>query len=219
MDENAIEKSGGKSLLGFLKPKKDIVKRISREEFEGRLFSGGTYHFDFDRDVRELEMDVGRAKAWYDGNPGWDEKRTADSMKRDINDARYNLTWRSQFSDQIPRRWLDWCDIGDDFEEAERLNLQLSDGLVDAGITHPHHLVANTVGKAQKLNEAQLGAAVARSDIPAWNEEEISKAQLKRGLSKINIRKAQARAEEIKRSMRNKKQLREPWPELTKGDK
>lgn len=171
--DNALEKSGGKSLLGFFKQNKDVVKATSREEFEKNLFRGGVYHFDFDRDVRELEMDVMRTKAWYDSNPYWDEKRTAESMTSDINDARYELTWRKQFDGQIPSRWINWIDIKNDFEQAGKLSLQLNDDLINAGITHPHHLVANEVGKFQKLNMTQLVAVLARPGIPGWNEQQI----------------------------------------------
>lgn len=221
---NAIEKSGGKSFFSFLKPKKqDIVKSITRGEFEKNLFSGGVYHFDFDRDVRELEMDVMRTKAWYDSNPHWDEKRTADSMARDIDDARYELTWRNQFSGQIPRNWVNWITISDDFEAAGKLGLQLSDELINAGITHPHHLVANTVGKSQRLNMTQLIAALARPGIPSWNEREIIDAQITKGLTQKELGEAQRRANEIKEKIRQEKkgkpQLRNPLPELTKGDK
>ncbi|MBU1070998.1 hypothetical protein KKG65_01125 [Patescibacteria group bacterium] len=221
MDENGIERSGGKSFLNFLKPKKDIVKKIFREEFEKGLFSGGVYHFDFERDVRDLEMDVTRAKAWYDNNPGWDEKRTADSLVRDINDARYNLTWRSQFDGQIPQSWLNWIDARDNFEAAGKSGWQLSDELINAGVTHPVHHVAREVGKSQKLNMAQLVAVLARPGIPKWGEDEIIESQQKKGLRRADLREARTRADEIKRKMREKdsgkKELKKPWLGLTTG--
>lgn len=222
MDENAVEKLRRRRFSDSSQPKKDNVKGISREEFENRLFDGGVYHFDIDQDVEELRMDAVRVKTWFDGNPGWDKKRTADDMVRHMNDSRYELAWRKQFDGKIPRRWLDWRDIGDDFKKAGKEGLQLSDGLINAGITCPHHLVANTVGKSQRLNLAQLVAALARPGIPPWNEDEIVEAQLRKGLNRADLRKARERAEEIKRKMRDRKegknQLREPWLELTKGD-
>ena len=193
MDENAIEKSK--------EPAKDIIRRISREEFEEKLFSGGVYHFDFDRDARELKMDVVSFKAWCDNNPLWDEKRKADSLAIDVNDARYEFSWRNQFDGQIPKSWLNWMSIRDDFEEAQKLGLQLSDDLINAGITHPLNIVANTVGKSQRLNMTQLVAVLARPNIAPWNEQEIISAQITKGLTQTDLREAQRRAEKIKVKM------------------
>lgn len=170
--------------------------------FESQLFRNGTLDFNLDQYVAEASQDLRSRKDWYDNNPYWDAKRTAESVVRDLDDARYEMIWRNRFSGQIPRQWHIWYNVSHDFEEARKLGVKLNETLVDAGVSHPHHLVANEVGKGQRLNVKQLAWLFARPDFPTWNREEILVAQRKMGVKEGEIHEAMRTADQVREDMR-----------------
>jgi hypothetical protein len=92
--------------------------------------------------------------------------------------------------------------VMDDFEKAREQKVGLNHTLVDAGITHPHHLVANEVGKGQRLDTKQLAWLFVRPDFPEWKLNEILTAQKQKGVGSKEIKAAQKLAEEIRERMK-----------------
>lgn len=197
----------------------EIVKKLTREEFEERIFAGGVYHFDFEKSVKELGLVLLIKQEWSWQNTYWSMEKVTEYIQEEMDFAGYQLGWRAQFDGKIPKSWLDWRDAMNDFIEVQNLGFQLSDNLINAGVTYPYNMVAEAVGISQRLNETQLTAILARPGMLQLSIDEIIEAQFAKGLTEDILRKAQARAEEIKRAaknkMRNKNQLREPWPELS----
>lgn len=200
MIDDAIEKFGIGSTSGPKNQRTDIVRRVTKEEFEEHLFDGGVYHFDFYRDAKELQMDLKDTKAWYDKN--LDKKKAADNISIDITDARYELAWRRQYDGKIPERWRNWKNISTDFQEAGKSGLQLSDVLIDAGITYPSPHIAKDVGTSQKLNMTQLVAVMSRHGLPSWSVDEIINAQKTMGLTQKVLNEVQRRADDVKHHVR-----------------
>jgi len=219
MEEITSEQQGGNSDPSTPRDLAPREHRVPKSDFEVSLFRDGVYHFDFDKDANELNMDLASKKEWFDENPGWDERRTAQDMVWYIDSANFSLVWRQQFSDRIPRRWLFWYYARDDFEEAGKRGIQLSEELVTAGVTHPHHLTAKAAGESQQLNTDQLIAVLAHPTISGWVQRDILDAQKRMGLSEKDLREAQRRAEEIKERMKKarkrKKQIKSPLPKLS----
>ena len=121
--------------------------REMQSDFERQLFRNGTLDFDLNQYLAEAREDLGRRGNWYEQNPYWDAQKTAESMARDMDDAKYEMIWQSRFSGQIPIQWHIEYNVTEDFEKAKEVGARLSEILVDAGVSHPHHLVANVVGK------------------------------------------------------------------------
>lgn len=209
-DEGGAEQSPkGNLLQRFVRktPDKVVPSNSSREtqpDFESQLFRNGTLEFDFGQYMAEARQDLGRSQNWYENNPYFDAKRTAESMARDMEDAKYEMIWRSRFSGQIPRSWHIWYNVQGDFEKARAAGARLSETLVDAGVSHPHHLVANEVGKGQRLNTRQLAWLFVRPDFPNWNRDEILTAQRKMGVSENDLREAMKMADEVREQARKR---------------
>ncbi len=187
-------------------PKLPIPKResIPVSDFEGELFRDGTLDFNLDKYMARAREDLDRKKNWYEENPGWDARRTAESMARDYQGANYELIWRDRFSGRVPKRWDLWYFAMDDFKKAGQLGARLSQTLVDAGVSYPHHLVANETGKGQLLNTRQLAWLFVRPDLPLWNRNQIMEAQLKMGVKKEDIKHAMKLADEVRENLRKR---------------
>jgi hypothetical protein len=205
---NTIEQSPkGNFLQRFIKrspnnpvaPRNEVV-----QTFESQLFRGGTLEFNPDHYLTEAADDLKKQKDWYDNNPYWDAKRTAESISRDMDDAKYEMIWRRRFSGQIPQQWYIWYNVSHDFEDARRLGVQLSETLVDAGVSHPHHLVANEVGQGQRLSIKQLAWLFARPDFPDWNRDQILVSQRKMGIKEEDICEAMRAADKVRSDMRDR---------------
>ena len=181
-----------------------VPPREVQPDFESQLFRNGTLDFDFNKYMAEAREDLGRSQNWYENNPYWDAKRTAESMARDMGDAKYEMIWRSRFSGQIPRQWHIWYNVKGDFEKARAVGARLSEMLVDAGLSHPHHLVANEVEKGQRLNTKQLAWLFVRPDFPNWNRDEILAAQRKMDVSEDDLREAMRMADEVRNEARKR---------------
>lgn len=194
----------GNFLQRFIKRTLDKVvvtpthqSREIQSDFESQLFRNGTLDFDLNQYMAEATRDLQRSKDWYGHNPYWDAKKTAGSMARDMNDAKYEMIWKSRFSGQIPKYWYIWYNVIGDFEKARRLNARLSETLIDAGVSHPHHLVAYEVGKGQRLNTRQLAWLFVRPDFPDLNRDEIITAQRKMGVSEKELQVAIKMADQV----------------------
>ena len=221
MDEGQIEQSGG--IFGKLikrKPSKEVTTPSSN--FEQEIFRGGVYHFDFDRELANSEGQYSSYKGWLD------QHRTPDRAKRSLQDfigsERHEIMWKQFFDGVIPKRWGEtWHNPIRDLEEAGKRKVQLSELLVNAGVSHSHHLVVNEAGKNQRLNPKQLGLVLARDDIPAWNSDEVIASQKAKGMTKQEISKARKIASEIKARMRRKKtgqdKIEQPKPRLRSFDR
>jgi hypothetical protein len=73
-------------------------------------------------------------------------------------------------------------------------------------------LVANKVGKGQRLNTRQLAWLFVRPDFPDWNRDEILTAQRKMGVSEDDLREVTRMADEVRKQAR-KRSLGSYFPE------
>ncbi len=202
---------GGNSLskiFGSSTPK-DITTATS-SDFEKDLFKGGVYVFDFDREVSTAEKDYQGLKDWL-RHPAW-VSRAQGVLADLVTSKRWDLAWKQAFSGKIPKSWGIWYGAQSAFEEAGKRGVQLTPTLVNAGVSHDHHLVANEAGKTQKLNPEQLGLVLGRDDIPTWNSNEIVAAQRAKGMTSGEYKEAMAYAAKIREMIRKAKSKREELP-------
>jgi hypothetical protein len=182
--------------LVLASPRTELIEDPTLSEFERSLFSEGVYVFEPTIDYADAEGEIASSADWYDNNPYWDDEQTRDSINRDVFQKRWELAWKQHFSGKVPKDWEMWHAPMDDIEEAGNRRIQLSSTLIDAAVSHDHHLVANKVGTLQDLNTHQLAIAFAR-ELPPWNIGQIVEAQVKRGMSEEQVDEARKLAEEI----------------------
>jgi hypothetical protein len=215
-----VPTEGDESFLsgGFgLSNTKDITpSHLTPSDFEKSLFKDGVYHFDFDSEIRKSEGGYRSYQEWLRRAQPSNEK---SSLADFIGSERHGLLWKQYFNEHIPLPWgTVWYEVQHDFKEAGVRGIQLSKGLVDAGISHSHHLVVNEAGKSQRLNPVQLGLVLGRDDIPGWNSSEVIEAQKVKGMTAQEFEKANAIAREIRAKIRRtkdkEKQLTSPQPQL-----
>lgn len=211
-----IQKPQSDSLeLVLASPVSEAVANPTVTDFERGLFADGVYIFDPTAEHADAEGDIARSAEWYKNNPYWDEQRTTDSLSRDIFQKRWELAWKQHFSGQVPKDWEMWHAPMDDIEEAGRRGLQLSGTLIDAAVSHDHHLVTNKAGTLQDLNTHQLAIAFAR-ELPPWNIGQIVETQLKRGMTDKQVSEARKMGEDIRKRMSaGTIQLGSGTPEIT----
>lgn len=194
-------------------PASEVVANPNVTDFERNLFADGVYVYNPAAELADAESDIARMTAWYRDN--WDIQRAHDSLSDDVSQKRWELSWKQHFSGQVPKDWEMWDAPMMDVEQAGKRGLQLSETLIDAAISHEHHLVANTAGTLQDLNTHQLAIAFAR-ELPRWNIDEIVEAQVKRGMSGKQVAEARRMAEDIRKRMsKGTIQLRSETPEIT----
>lgn len=216
-NKNQIPKAESLELV-LDSPDNDRLGSSDLSDFERSLFADGVYIFDPAAEHDLAENDIARLAAWYGRNPYWNEQRTSESIRGDIFEKRWDLAWKQHFSGQVPKDWRLWHGPMNDIEDASRGGIQLSGTLIDAAVSHTHHLVANIAGKLQSLNTHQLAVAFAR-DLPPWNIEEIVEAQRERGMSTEQIAEARKLSEEIRRRMsQGTTQLGTGTPEISKPE-
>lgn len=195
---------------------KDITTALS-SDFEKELFRDGVYVFDFDKEVGRAEEHYHSKKEWL-RHPAW-VTRAQDMLADLVTSEQWELAWKQAFSGRIPKSWYIWHGPMKAFEEAGKRNIQLSPTLVNAGVSHDHHLVVNEAGKSQKLSSEQLGLVLGRDDIPSWNSDQIIAAQRAKGMTKGEFDDARTYAAEVReliikaKSKRGK--LPSPKPQLT----
>lgn len=188
-----------KALIGWFKGNRS--SEINSADIETQLFRYGVYYYDHEREIAQAIEEYERSAAWYEQNPYWDELRTAQSLEEDKIDIQHDLLWKKHFSGTIPANWFIWYRVMGDFEEAGRYGVQFNDHLIDAGVTHPHHLVVNETGKTQHLNERQLAIILYRNDIPEWNKNQILESQRQMGMSWRTLRAAENYSESSLRQL------------------
>ena len=210
---------------GFLgKIKSLIVKKPVREDlstedmpsdadFERSLFAGGAMKFDLDKDIPDVGQDFVSRRRWYDEHPIWSQEWKTEGVVRLMEEGQFDLAWRQHFGGRIPERWKTWHKAQNDFETAQNRGIQLSQDLVDAGISHPHHLVANGVGLSQRLNLNQLAMVMARPAIPQWNIDQIVESQRQKGVPESVIKAARDMAERVK----NERGTRSKRPKISQS--
>lgn len=203
MDEGATEK--GSIIKRFFKKPELEKPVVTSSNFERDIFKNGVYEFDFDEEISDAERSVLQHKAWLERS--WEKHRHKESMDYTVSHERHDVMWKQAFSGLIPKHWNHWVGIKDDFENAGKQHIQLSSTLVDAGVSHSHHLVLNEVGKSQKLSVEQLAVVMARREIdniPPWNYDEVVTAQRKKGLTESDYSDARKLSREYVRNMRNR---------------
>lgn len=198
VNEQAEKKNFLQRIIKGTSGKPTLPDRDIGSDFESQLFQDGTLDFDLDRYLTEATEDLEKSKDWYDNNIYWDEGRIVKNMARDVDHAKYEMIWRRRFSGQIPRQWHLWYIARDDLEKARQLGVRISETLIDAGVSHPNHLVANEVGIGQRLNTKQLAWIFVRPEFPNWNRNEILAAQRKMGVSEDDLREAMRMADEVR---------------------
>jgi hypothetical protein len=201
------------------KKSNDISPRISTQEFESNLFQHGVYYFDANREAQELQIQIDDKFEWYK-NSKREKKSIVEGMEFVVDYNSYTYAWRRQFDGQIPATWIDGNYASEDFEQAGKLNIQLSEGLVDAGATHPNPYVGREVGKTQKLNTDQLIALLAHPIGPEWIKKEVLEAQLAKGVPRKELDKAFFQAQEIKERVKDRKNtghVEDQPPRLSSG--
>ncbi|MEI7521877.1 MAG: hypothetical protein WCJ86_00185 [Candidatus Saccharibacteria bacterium] len=186
--------------LVLASPVKETLANPNVSDLERSMFTDGVYIFDPSTEHSVAEDDIASRAEWYKNNPHWDEDRTRGSLSRDIVSKRWELAWKQHFSGQVPKDWEMWYEPVQDIEEAGSRGVQLSGTLIDAAVSHDHHLVANKAGTLQGLNTHQLAVAFARG-LPAWNIGDIVEAQRQRGMSEEQIAEAKEMAVDIRRRM------------------
>ncbi len=163
---------------------------------------------EIDPKLREL---LEKAKADIDSHESWLKRtsRSEDEIEESL--ARYkeglieDVKWEHYFSNKgIPDSWSIWYNITEYFKEAAKNNEQLDANLIDAGISHPHHLVALETAKSQKLTIQQLAYVFIR-DLPMWNFQEIIQAQKDKGMTDSQIMEAQEYAKQYMEKLKTNK--------------
>lgn len=189
-----------KSLIVKNPAQRDALVRVSpgNEDFERHLFRGGAMQFNLDKDVPEVEKNFARSKGWYEDHPAFPADMKTDAVVELMETGHFDLAWRKHFSGKAPERWKTWTEASSDFKEAGKKKVQLSQELVDAGVSHPHHLVANETGFGQTLNVNQLAMVMARPAMPQWNIDQIVESQRKKGVPDSVIKAARDMAERVK---------------------
>lgn len=201
MSTPEIQKPQPNSLsMAFTTSASEAVANPNLTDFERSLFADGVYVYDPSTEHADAESDIARSATWYRDNPYWDEQRTRDSLSRDVFQKRWELAWKQHFSGQVPKDWEMWHAPMDNIGQAGERGLQLSGTLIDAAVSHDHHLVANKAGTLQDLNTHQLAIAFARK-LPGWNIDQIVEAQVTRGMSQKQVAEARKMAEEIRKRM------------------
>lgn len=211
--ENPLSKIFGSSAP------KDLAT-VASSDFERDLFKDGVYEFDFDKEVDRASEHYQSKKEWL-RHPMW-VGRAQEVLVDLVTSEQWELAWKQAFSGRIPKSWHIWHGPHHDFEEAGAKNVQLSPTLVNAGVSHDHHLVVNEAGKSQKLSPEQLGLVLGRDDIPPWNSNEIIAAQKAKGMISEEYEVAKAYAEKVRDLIRKAKSKRSklpsPKPQLTTGN-
>lgn len=190
-----------KSLIVQKPARKDLSTEdisSSADFFERSLFREGAMQFDSEKDITGIELDFRKSKRWYDEHPTWSQEWKTEGVIGLMEEGRFDLAWRQHFDGRVPERWKTWYNAKNDFEAAQNKGIQLSQDLVDAGISHPHHLVANRTGLSQRLNANQLAMAMARPSMPQWNIDQIVESQRKKGVPESIIKAARDIAERVK---------------------
>lgn len=166
-------------------PSKEVIS-----DFEKELFSSGTLDFDFDKYTSKVRKEL-KGEKNYTRQLWDDEGRIAETLAESLKSAEKEMIWATRFSGQIPKHWDDWRNIWRDFENAKNINVQLSEVLIDAGLSHPNPNVANEVGENQKLNVKQIAQLF--QDHSYWHLEslqEILDYQIKIGVTEEDIQEA-----------------------------
>lgn len=190
-----------------------IGNALGSEDFERHLFRGGVMQFELEKDASEVENNFVRSKDWYENHPALPVDMKTNEVVRLTEEGHFDLAWRKHFSGRAPERWKTWTEASSDFQEARKRRIQLSQELIDAGVSHPHHLVANEVGLGQSLNVNQLAMVMARPAMPQWNINQIVESQKKRGVSDSIIEKARDIAERVK----NEREARSKRPKISQS--
>lgn len=71
-----------------------------------------------------------------------------------------HLPWITRFNRKVPANWDRWYNVEQAFEFAGRINAQLSPELIDAGVSHYHHVVVFATVKSQTLSLEQFAEAL-----------------------------------------------------------
>ena len=199
MDIGDTEKGGNflSKILGSNSPK-DLTP--PKSDFERELFKDGVYEFDFDKEIKDSEHSYVRYRDWLQ-HPGWVSR--APAMLADfISSENWDLAWKQAFSGRVPKSWGILHGPMEAFPEAAKRNIQLSPTLVNAGVSHDHHLVVNETGKSQKLSPEQLGLVLGRDDIPPWNSDQVIAAQKAKGMTNQEFNEAEVYAAEVREKTR-----------------
>ena len=197
MDKAQVEQGGG-----FLRRlvKRDSSREIAKSttDFEQELFKNGTYRFNFDVEIKKSESEYHKRQSRLRRAQLPKEQ---SSLRDFVGKEGHELAWKQFFDGMVPKSWGEsWTNVDNAFEEAGRRDVQLSEVLVNAGVSHYHPLVINRAGKNQRLTSDQLGLVLARGDIPRWNLKEVIKAQfVDRGMSVQEIREAEGIALEMRK--------------------
>lgn len=177
----------------------DAEMHLPISDYEQGLFANGVYTYDPNSEIDRAEDSIRSHSDWLK-RAGWSEDRSSDSLNYDITHQRWELAWKQHFSGRVPKQWRIWHGAMHDVEVAGERDVQLSDTLIDAAVSHSHHLVTNAAGKHQVLNTHQLAIAFAR-DLPPWNLDEIVSSQIEKGMTQDQIREARKLSEEIRKRM------------------
>lgn len=115
------------------------------------------------------------------------------------NKLKYEVQWKLHFIGRqlVPENWENWAIPELFFQINDCMNVH--EDYVNAGIMHPHHLVAVATGLSQRLNQMQLSFIFLRHDLNREMLEQIIIAQQKRGQSYRNILLATQMAEEFRK--------------------
>jgi len=172
--------------------------------FESELFRDGPYVFDEYEFSREKLDDLKEYMDWLEEvrselSPDTQELHIKSllEMPKSLNIERL---WREHFSGKIPKSWGGpWYNVIKDFEKAAKARVQLSEVLVDAGLSYPNQMyVAMRVATSQRLNTRQLSWVLLRPDFPKWAVKDIYHAQKNMGMSDEEWQKAIDLANSIK---------------------
>lgn len=158
-----------------------------------------------------LEEELLKAKEDLDSFEKWlrsthtSEEEIKTELEERKQDLMLEIKWKYYFKGRnIPSSWDIWYNVSETFTEAAKNKEELSTDLIDAGISHPHHLVAYETGKTQRLNTRQLAYLFIR-ELPFWNFEEIIEAQTEKGMTDQDLEEAKKYAEEYKERLEKEK--------------
>jgi hypothetical protein len=178
---------------------RDVSSELRHAAFEQKLFRGGALRFDYDEYASEALAEYHERKQWY-RKVGWSSNLTESSLAVKRADIIHTMKWQQYFDGRVPRLWDRYhykradSNVKAAFEDAGGKGIQLSETLVDAGVSYDHRIIAEAAGVNQHLNETELTFLFARGDVPKGS---IKSAQREKGVSEEDIMHAEQLARDV----------------------
>src|SRR3989338_6087594 len=166
-----------------------------RSPFEEQLFRDGVMEFNWEEESARAEGELSQDR---DALKDWSKKRLEEAVQEEAHFLRHGIAWKAMFQGKVPKNWDSWMNVGSAFRDAKERGAQLSETLMDAGITHPNWIAAQDAGKAQRMNRKQL-VWFFLLQRPFFSVEEVLEEQKSIGTAEADIKASKKEAQEYLR--------------------